>query len=160
MVSATVPAFWLGTSWRRAGRLPAPAEPEEKRAALAAEGIDAHLFDRDTPLDPAVLDGTTHLLASVPPDRDGDPVVDRHGPDIVALIPKGLRWVGYLSTTGVYGDRDGGWVDENTPVAPDVGRSERRVGAEVAWLALWREPRPAAAYLPPGRYLWPRSQRH
>ncbi|WP_404382053.1 SDR family oxidoreductase [Caenispirillum salinarum] len=124
----------LAEGWQVAGT----TRSAEKREALAAEGIEAHLFDRDQPLPPDVLAGTTHLLVSVPPDPAGDPVVDEHAADIVALMP-GLRWVGYLSTTGVYGDRQGGWVDEETPVAPDVGRSERRVEAEVTWLNLWRD---------------------
>lgn len=110
---------------------------EEKRAALSAEGIDAHLFDRDRPLSaPAeVLAGTTHILSSVPPDADGDPVIDQHGSDLAAL--KGVEWAGYLSTTGVYGDRDGAWVDETAERLPTGARGRRRVAAEDAWLALW-----------------------
>jgi nucleoside-diphosphate-sugar epimerase len=50
-----------------------------------------------------------------------------------------LAWVGYLSTTGVYGDRDGGWVDETSELRPSGARGRRRVAAETAWLDLWRD---------------------
>ncbi len=79
----------------------------------------------------------THLLATAPPgeDADGaDPVLAAHAAAIAAA-PR-LRWAGYYSTTGVYGDRDGGWVDEATPPAPSQDRSRRRLAAEVAWSAL------------------------
>jgi nucleoside-diphosphate-sugar epimerase len=72
----------------------------------------------------------------VPPDAAGDPVLDRHGPEIAAL--PGLAWVGYLSTTGVYGDRGGGWVDEASALRPSGERGRRRVAAEAGWLDLWQ----------------------
>lgn len=111
---------------------------EEKRAELAARGITAFLFDRGRPLDDAktALAGTTHLLSSVPPDAQGDAVIDTHARDIAAL--PGLRWAGYLSTTGVYGDRDGEWVDENAGLHPTGPRGRARVDAERAWLDLLR----------------------
>jgi nucleoside-diphosphate-sugar epimerase len=109
----------------------------EKAAALREAGFSAVLFDRDRPVDLAVLDGVTHLLVSVPPDAWGDPVLDRHGEDIAAL--PGLRWLGYLSTTGVYGDRGGGWVDETARVLPTGERGRRRVAAEQGWLGLWHD---------------------
>ncbi|MDA1101757.1 MAG: SDR family oxidoreductase [Proteobacteria bacterium] len=94
-------------------------------------------FDRHRPLaDPtALMAGVTHILLSVPPDGDGDPVLTCHGADIAKL--GALRWLGYLSTTGVYGDHGGGWVDEATPTAPSDRlnqRSQWRVAAEQAWL--------------------------
>lgn len=109
-------------------------------AELVAQGITAWTFDRDRPLaDPAAaLDGVTHILISVPPDDAGDPVLDRHGGDIAALSPP-LRWAGYLSTTGVYGDRGGGPVDEASDRRPSTMRGERRVAAEDGWCGLWRE---------------------
>ncbi len=76
----------------------------------------------------------THLLSTVPPDEAGDPVLLRHG-EAIASAPR-LKWIGYLSTTGVYGDRNGGWVDENTEPAPGADRSRRRLAAEQAWRAL------------------------
>lgn len=109
---------------------------EDKREALEAKGMATFLFDRGRPLaDPAgALAGTTHLLSSVPPDATGDPVIDQHGADLRQL--RGVEWTGYLSTTGVYGDRQGAWVDETDPLTPSGPRGQRRLDAERAWLAL------------------------
>ncbi len=74
---------------------------------------------------------STHLLSTVPPDASGDPVLSRYA-DAIAEAPR-LRWIGYLSTTGVYGDRKGDWVDESTEPAPVSDRSRRRLAAERAW---------------------------
>jgi nucleoside-diphosphate-sugar epimerase len=95
-----------------------------------------HLFDRGRPLaDPAAaLAGVTDIVSSVPPDAAGDPVLDAHQDALVAL--PGVRWFGYLSTTGVYGDTGGALVDEAAPLNPSAGRSRRRVEAERRWLAL------------------------
>ncbi len=73
----------------------------------------------------------------MPPDETGDPVLDRHGADLAAL--PALRWAGYLSTTGVYGDRAGSWVDEDTVAQPAGERGRRRLAAEQGWSALFRE---------------------
>ncbi len=113
----------------------------EKAAELRAAGVEAYLFDRTHPLDPAALAGTTHLLVSIAPDGEGggegDPVLDRHAADIAAL-PE-LRWIGYLSTTGVYGDWQGAEVDETSELRGAKGRNRRRIAAEAAWLALHEE---------------------
>jgi nucleoside-diphosphate-sugar epimerase len=77
------------------------------------------------------LRGATHLLATAPPDANGDPVLAAHG-EAIAAAPM-LRWTGYLSATGVYGDRGGAWVDEASPAAPASERSRRRLAAEQAW---------------------------
>jgi len=82
----------------------------------------------------AAIAEATHIVATAAPDEQGDPVLARYGQAIAAA--KNLRWVGYLSTTGVYGNRDGGWVDEDTPPAPQSPRALRRVAAEAAWGAL------------------------
>jgi nucleoside-diphosphate-sugar epimerase len=110
----------------------------EKRAFLRARGIQAHLFDYERPLgDPYfILDGTTHLLISTPPDDMGDPTFAMHAADILR-IPT-LKWVGYLSTIGVYGDRDGGIVDERSEIRPNSKRGTRRVRAEAEWLSLFQ----------------------
>ncbi|HEY0206038.1 MAG TPA: SDR family NAD(P)-dependent oxidoreductase [Acetobacteraceae bacterium] len=81
---------------------------------------------------PAVL-AATHLIQTAAPGADGDPALARFGVE-VASAP-GLRWAGYLSTTGVYGDHGGGWVDEGTPAQPSNNRGQRRVAAEDAWRA-------------------------
>lgn len=115
----------------------------EKAADLAALGYDSHVFDGTAPLsDASVLLPATHILVSVPaddagPEKSGDAVLRWHGADL-AKLPN-LKWLGYLSTTGVYGDTGGNWVDETTPVNPNQARSKRRTDAEAAWLRLHSE---------------------
>ena len=81
----------------------------------------------------AAIGAATHLVQTAPPGPDGDPALLDHGPAIAAAP---LRWIGYLSTTGVYGDRGGAWVDEATTPAPTAPRSQRRLAAEQAWRAV------------------------
>lgn len=76
----------------------------------------------------------SHVLLSIAPDAEGDPVFRALGPALAAAPH--LVWVGYLSTTGVYGDHGGGWVDEDTPLAPATRRGEMRVLAERQWQSL------------------------
>ena len=76
------------------------------------------------------LDAATHLLISAGPDQEGDPVL-RELRDEIAT--RDFEWVGYLSTTGVYGDHQGGWVDEDTPLTPSTRRGQRRAAAEAEW---------------------------
>ncbi len=95
------------------------------------DGVDIHRFSRQHPLAPHVLAGVTHVLSSVPPDDIGDPVLDMMG-SVLAAMP--VRWAGYLSTTGIYGDRGGDWVDETSDPRPDLDRSKRRLDAETRWL--------------------------
>jgi nucleoside-diphosphate-sugar epimerase len=72
----------------------------------------------------------SHILATAAPGERGDPVLARYG----AQIAVGAAvWMGYLSTTGVYGNREGAWVDEDTAPAPQSDRAKRRVEAEAAW---------------------------
>lgn len=108
---------------------------EDKVQALREQGIEVHVLDRGRPLADAaaVLLGATHILSSVPPDEQGDTVIDLHGADLARL--QGVCWAGYLSTTGVYGDHGGNWVDENTLLDPSTQRGARRVAAEAAWAA-------------------------
>ena len=73
----------------------------------------------------------THVLQSIPPDNDGDPVLALHGDALSRR--RQLRWFGYLSTTGVYGDRGGDWVDEPSDLQPAGERGRWRVAAEVDW---------------------------
>ncbi|MEE8453613.1 MAG: SDR family oxidoreductase [Limibaculum sp.] len=138
--------FGLGYSASRLGRrvraegwrVSGTCRGADQKAALNADGYEIALFDRDRPLDDAAaaLAGVTHLLSSAPPDEAGDAVLDCHRQQIAAA--KTLRWVGYLSTTGVYGDHGGGWVDEETPLTPAGPRGHRRAEAEAGWLDLWR----------------------
>jgi nucleoside-diphosphate-sugar epimerase len=122
-------------------------------AAAAAEGLRVTGVSRDPAAAPALpgvamlpfaeaaaaLAQATHLLTTAPPPGDGgegdwvDPVLHAHAAAIAAA--PALRWLGYCSTTGVYGDRAGGWVDEATPPNPGQERSQRRLAAELAWAA-------------------------
>lgn len=79
-----------------------------------------------------ILPKVTHILATAAPDAKGDIFLQNHG----AQIEKsGAVWVGYLSTTAVYGDHKGAWVTEDTPTAPQSGRATARVLAESQWLS-------------------------
>jgi nucleoside-diphosphate-sugar epimerase len=143
----TLFCFGLGYSARRlAGHLAADGwrivgtcRDAEAGDALAADGITAWRFDGGAPAPGIVpaLAGATHVLSSVPPDADGDPVLRHHGADLADA--GGLVWVGYLSTTGVYGDTGGAVVDETSRLDPTSARGRRRVAAEAAWLALAAE---------------------
>jgi len=98
---------------------------------LDADGIrGGALADVDLP------PGTTHVLCTIPPEETGDPVIRRHADAIAGA--KDLVWLSYLSTTGVYGDRGGEWVDESDAPAPGNARSHRRLAAEEAWRELGR----------------------
>ena len=92
--------------------------------------VDVLAFDAAAP----ALASATHLLATAPPGEAGDPVLARYGAAIAGA--PALRWIGYLSSTGVYGDRGGAWVDEDTPPAPTSDRSRRRLAAEQQWSGL------------------------
>ncbi|GHD98789.1 epimerase [Defluviimonas sp. 20V17] len=103
----------------------------ERATILAAEGVEALVWP-GADLGPA-LARATHLLSSVAPDDAGDPVLRALAPQLAAAR---LEWVGYLSTTGVYGDHRGGRVDEQTPLTPSTRRGQARLRAEAAWQAL------------------------
>lgn len=81
------------------------------------------------------LQSATHLLISAAPNADGDAVLNDLRDDISNHAKK-LEWVGYLSTTGVYGDAAGGWVDEDSPLRPSTKRGQMRVDAEADWQAI------------------------
>jgi nucleoside-diphosphate-sugar epimerase len=110
---------------------------EEQQQWLKAQGFTAHLFERGRPLaDPeAAIHDATHILNSVPPDAEGDPVFGDYGTVIAHVVR--LQWFGYLSTTGVYGDRGGEWVDEDSDLKPTGERGLRRLTAEADWRHLW-----------------------
>lgn len=121
-----------GETWTLGGT----TRSEEKCIQLNEREIKAHLFDYEQTLmaPEKTLEGVTHLLISTPPGEEGDPAFLMHHEDILNI--KTLEWVGYLSTTAVYGDRDGNWVDESSEIAPTTIRGSRRVKAEEQWLSL------------------------
>jgi nucleoside-diphosphate-sugar epimerase len=120
-------------------------------AAIAAEALAAGFAVTGTARDPAsarppegvavvgfaaaaeAILAATHLVVTAAPEEAGDPVLAAHAAAIAGA--PALGWIGYLSTTGVYGDRDGAEVDEATPPAPGQARSVRRLEAEQAWRA-------------------------
>ncbi len=111
----------------------------EKAETLKARGIDATVWSGGPlPADAAGrLQQASHVLVSVPPDAQGDPAF-RAAADMIRTNMD-VKWLGYLSTTGVYGDTGGQPVDESAPVNPSSERSQRRVDAEAAWLGLLRD---------------------
>lgn len=102
-----------------------------KAERLRAMGIETHLFDGTAPLPAAAVDGASHVLCTIAPGTAGDPALRT----CTSLLGQ-ARWLGYLSTTGVYGDHGGGWVDEDTPPTPGQPRSIERLAAERGWQAI------------------------
>lgn len=136
----------LAARWRARGEhvvgTSQDVAPERARDAIArvAFGAASPLGEIERALERA-----THVLVSIPPgearEAPGDVALARLAPAIAAAHH--IVWLGYLSTTGVYGDRSGdrsgGWVDETSARRPGSARSRRRAAAEDAWLALWRD---------------------
>ncbi|MDP3860095.1 MAG: SDR family oxidoreductase [Phaeovulum sp.] len=103
------------------------------QATLLSAGIEPVSWP-GSPLAPQ-LARASHVLVSIAPGLSGDPILAREA-EVLAKAAPHLEWLGYLSTTGVYGDHAGGWVDEATPLAPSTERGHARVAAETAWAAL------------------------
>tara|TARA_Y100001968_G_scaffold29902_1_gene23145 strand:- start:1014 stop:1910 length:897 start_codon:yes stop_codon:yes gene_type:complete len=102
------------------------------RRTKGSEGAD-FIFNADNELSNEIFEGATHVLSCVPPLLNGeDPVLSKVKTKL--LNSKTLKWVGYLSTTGVYGDKQGGWVNETTYPNPQQDRSIRRFSCENEWL--------------------------
>jgi nucleoside-diphosphate-sugar epimerase len=131
--------FGLGYSARRiANRLQGEGWSVEATGSAGTMRFD----DKTAVL--AALGRATHVLSSVPPGDAGDPVLATYG-DAIRAVP--ARWIGYLSSTGVYGDTGGAWVDETAPIG--TGRRGARTEADLAWQALGR---PAHVFRLPGIY--------
>jgi nucleoside-diphosphate-sugar epimerase len=108
-----------------------------RRPPPAAEGgLEWLAFDSESDEGGAAsrLEGITHVLVTGAPNgAAGDPFLPLLG---ATLRRQPLQWVGYLSTTGVYGSSEGAWVDESSPTQPRPGRSRQRLDAEQAWRAM------------------------
>ncbi|WP_298935754.1 SDR family oxidoreductase [uncultured Ruegeria sp.] len=100
----------------------------EGATAIRTSGAEPLIWPGEQP----DLDGVTHLLISTAPNEDGDPVLAALGDEIAKRAGQ-LKWVGYLSTTAVYGDHQGDWVDETTPPTPTAKRGQWRMLAEEQW---------------------------
>lgn len=122
--ASALAARLIPMGWTVIGTCRDPARADGLRAA----GVEPLVWPAD--LTPA-LSRATHILASAAPDAAGDPFLQ-----LAAKVLRAARpvWVGYLSTTAVYGDHQGGWVDETTPVNPGSVRARQRVLAEAQWL--------------------------
>lgn len=101
-----------------------------KAQQFDSAGVQPVLLGTD-PLPPRLV-GATHLLISAGPDAQGDPFLHAYR-DVLKDAAPTLEWVGYLSTTGVYGDHGGNWVDEETPLTPSTKRGVMRMQAEADW---------------------------
>lgn len=113
--------FGLGYSAKRIRRA-----AEARGWRVTATGIDGELAFDDEAGVRAALATASHVLSSVPPGETGDPVLARYGSTLRH------EWLGYLSSTGVYGDAGGAWVDESAPLGG--GRRPERTRADAAWL--------------------------
>merc|ERR1711991_21181 len=102
--------FLLSKGWRVTGTTRA----EDKAARLRETGVEAVLWPGSDLAEMAQT--ATHILVSAAPDADGDPLLNAYRENLMAN--RNLKWIGYLSTTGVYGEHGGAWVDEDTPVEP------------------------------------------
>jgi nucleoside-diphosphate-sugar epimerase len=140
----------LAEGWRVLGTVRSP----EKAKALRAEGIEACTFDAragDLGTAASAFYEAEAILVSIPPAGENDPLPET----LSRPIAEGgrLRWIGYLSTIGVYGDHDGAWVDETTPCRPSSARSRARLAAEASWSRLGTQARiPVISFRLPGIY--------
>lgn len=116
-------SWQVSATWRR----------EEVQAELKQRGIGPLAFDGTESLP----DDITHVLVSIAPRPEGDPALARFSKALKAL--PNLKWIGYLSSTNVYGNHDGAWVDEGSETKPSLERGKRRLLAEQAWTALGEE---------------------
>jgi len=119
----------LARDWRVIGT----TRSEDKAPVLMADGVEPRIWP-GADMIPA-LDAATHLLLSAAPGEDGDPVLASLRDEIAKRAGQ-FEWVGYLSTTGVYGDHGGDWVDEATPLTPATKRGIARMEAEADWASI------------------------
>lgn len=107
-----------------------------KKSDKQEEEYQTVTFNEFQPLDTSILDGHKYFLISIPPIKGRDIVLKAYR-DYFKSRANTIRWIGYLSATSVYGDHDGGWVDESTPPQPLSKQGEDRLNAERDWLDLY-----------------------
>ena len=122
----------LAEGWRVIGT----TRSSDKAATMTADGIEPVLWPAEDIS--GAFAAATHILLSAAPSEEGDPVLVALESEIRQRAGQ-YKWVGYLSTTAVYGDRNGGWVDETSPLSPATRRGQLRAEAEQAWLNLGAE---------------------
>jgi nucleoside-diphosphate-sugar epimerase len=141
----------LADGWQVGGTTRSP----EKSKMLQGHGIEAVIFDMENP-DCGELAtqfrSVDALLVSVPPGADGA-MLPRELAEMIAEASPQLRWIGYLSTIGVYGDHGGAWIDEATDCRPMSERSRARLAAEASWTGLGQScGKPVIVFRLPGIY--------
>ena len=123
-VDQALEAGWqVSATWRR----------PEVRDELEARGIDSVEFSEASKLP----DTVTHILTSIAPKAEGDLVLNAFEAQLRASSV--IKWIGYLSSTNVYGDHDGEWVDETSETKPSLDRGKRRLDAELTWTGLGKD---------------------
>lgn len=123
----------LSAGWRVSGTV----RGQDKADALRAEGLAAFRFDDDARLPPEPLADVTHVVDTTVPVREGSAAL----PEMQRLFEAGVApgWLGYLSTTAVYGDCEGRWVDETAPADPTSPQGQARLNAESGWQSWGRD---------------------
>ncbi|MGV8947758.1 MAG: SDR family oxidoreductase [Candidatus Paracaedibacter sp.] len=114
----------LAKGWRVRGTTRTAAQAQ----SLKDQGFEAAIWDGLEPYPHGILQGVTHILVTIPPDVEGDIVLQHLDP-----APLFLKWVGYLSATSVYGDHQGAWVKEDSALNPVSPRGQQRFMAEAQW---------------------------
>ncbi len=115
----------MAQGWRVAGT----TRTQPQMEILKKQGFEAVVWDGASSLPGKYWEGATHILVTIPPDEKGDIVLRRHD---FSHAP--LTWIGYLSATSVYGDHQGAWVTESSPLRPVSARGRHRFLAETQWL--------------------------
>lgn len=116
---------WTVTAtWRR----------PERKDELTASGIRPIEFDHRAFETNKALNSVTHILVSIAPGKEGDPVLTTFADWL--KLQTGIKWIGYLSSTNVYGDHGGAWVDETSTTQPSLERGKKRLNAEKSWTAM------------------------
>lgn len=122
--------YLLDAGWNIIGT----TRSDEKLEELQASGVQPVIWPGSDVA--SAIERATHILVSAGPTERGDPFLSECSDQ---LAKADLKWLGYLSTTGVYGDHKGGWVDEGTPLTPSTRRGQWRVAAEKEWKSLAKE---------------------
>lgn len=117
-------------------RIIATTRDHGRAAEFAQRGVEPRIWGRDDLL-PDIMEAT-HILSSIAPVAGHDPALAALGGKLAPFASQ-KTWVGYLSTTGVYGDRGGEWVTEDSPLMPATERGRARVAAEAEWAAIARD---------------------
>ena len=141
MTALTLLSFGHGYSAQALSRVLMPQEwrvigttrSSEKAQGLSTSGVEPLIWPGNSVED--ALGQADALLISAAPGADGDPVLNALKAEISHCADQ-FKWVGYLSTTGVYGDHGGAWVDEETPLTPSTARGQARVAAEADWRSI------------------------